>query len=239
MLFLAGSCVQGLNQIDGLRELLRLAPDGIQLTSGWFPVEGFRALMDRLRLPQRLHHGFSWTAYRQPVWVDGALRVQGEPGRPLSVHPPDEGSWMDAASEVVVEVMPPGHGLSSSASLAEAMARGLWLAVDVSHLELLELAGVPVDAVWDYARIAEIHLSASDGVGDVHRAPAPGGYGMAWARERGQDGVPRVLECRMTGMTLDERQRVVEAVRSDCMGRPALSYGRATSAGCSSRRRGR
>ena len=49
-MFLAASCAQGATQIEGLKALLRLQPAGLQLTPGWFPVPGFRELLDRVRI---------------------------------------------------------------------------------------------------------------------------------------------------------------------------------------------
>lgn len=133
------------------------------------------------------------------------------------MHPPDgdDLGWMDAleGSDVAVEPLPPGHGLSSDRSLWEAMERRLWLAVDVAHLDLLERGGVDVGPLFAYERIAEIHLSASDGRGDVHDVLDPDGYGAGWARERGEEGVPRILECRMGRLSPDERARAVEGLR--------------------------
>ena len=82
MLLLAMSCLQGRPMSEAARELLDLEPDGLQLTPGNLPTADFAAFANGVTTLR--HHGFSFTARRQPVWADdGVCLVDND-----SVHPP-------------------------------------------------------------------------------------------------------------------------------------------------------
>ncbi|MCA9569138.1 MAG: hypothetical protein KC656_14920 [Myxococcales bacterium] len=218
-MFLAASCAQGATQIEGLKALLRLQPAGLQLTPGWFPVPGFRELLDRVRLPVRLHDGFSWTAYRRPVWGEGRLLL-GRAGAGHSLHPPRrpwEG-WLETAVQAgyAVEVMPPGRALSTAPELERALELRAPLALDIAHLHLLALAGVSdrvLRRILDSPDVAEVHVSASDGRVDAHLPATRDSWLAGWALERKADGVPLIVECRFQGLDPGERERALEAFR--------------------------
>ena len=219
MLFLATSCLQGRPITRAVLALLALRPDGLQLCPGHTPAASLRPLLDRVDLPLLHHHGFSWTAWRQPVHrADGPL--VGGPG--WSLHPPGGPGmerWLEAraADGIVVEVMTPGAWLGDGPSLRRAMEAGVALAVDVSHLHVQRQAGVLDDAtlarLLDYDRVAEVHVSDNDGTADQHRPLTPRSFGLDWARERGRAGTPIVLECRMHRLDLDTRARQLELCR--------------------------
>jgi hypothetical protein len=221
VLYLAGSCVQGAHQLPGLRALLRHAPDGVQLTPGWFPTPGFQALLDRVDLPLRLHHGFAWDAYRRAVWSADELLVTGCAGVPVhSVHPPPRPfpGWRDALRRagIALEILAPGHVGSSADDLRETLDSGVWLAVDIAHVHLLCVGGLSrrlVDRLLDHDRIAEVHVSASNGIGDVHALPGARTPFVDWARERAAAGVPLVAEFHFRGTTSDDRDRALEPFR--------------------------
>ena len=138
-----------------------------------------------------------------------------------SVHPPESRvctfeRWAErvqgseAARDRVYETMYPGYALGTGAELDWAMDAGLRLAVDVSHLHMQCTQGVLSEAaarrLFDYDRIAEVHVSANDGTRDAHRPLERDSYGLGWARARMRAGCPTVLECYMH--RLDDVDRV-------------------------------
>jgi hypothetical protein len=210
VLFVAMSCLQG-RPMRAAFDALALLADGVQLTPGNHPTPGFEAHVYRYRTI--LHHGFSFIARRRPVWdADGRALVAHR-----SVHPPPADEPWQPDGTVVHETMYPGVHLGTGAALREAMTRGLALAVDVSHLHIQREADVLDDAtlarVLDYDRIAEVHVSASDGRRDVHAPLTERTFGLAWARAKLASGTPVVLECYMHRMSHGERARQVAIAR--------------------------
>lgn len=217
--WLATSCLQGRRLSDALSELSALEPAGLQLAPGCVP-DGVDAGRE-LSLPTRTHHGFSWRAYRTPVW-DGETLI----ARSDSVHPPKGAglAWVEgvgdalAAEGVVFETMYPGYALGCGDEVERAMALGWTLAVDVSHVYLQLRAGAMTDATWrrlrDYPRVAEVHVSANEGRHDTHRPLTPRSFGLEWARERGAT-VPLVLECYFHRLSIDARREQMAWVRGE------------------------
>jgi hypothetical protein len=219
MLVVALSCLQGRPMRAAFDELLPLA-DGVQLTPGNVPTPGFA----ERAAGSLVHHGFAFDRRRTAVW--------GARAKPLvtkrSVHAPEasEASFAELqaavdeirAAELVLETMYPGFSLGSGDELAWAMAARLPLAVDISHLAIQRAAAALGDAalaeICDYDRIAEIHVSQSDGVHDRHAPLSASTFGLEWARERQRAGTPIVLECYMHRLSPDERRRQIELVRS-------------------------
>lgn len=115
---------------------------------------------------------------------------------------------------MTVEVMYPGYHLGTGAEIEDAMARGLPLAVDVSHLWIQRCAGVLSRRTWrrlrGYDHVTEVHLSDNDGRHDLHRPVSSASFGLGWALERGSGGVPVVLECRFHRLSESERAAQVE-----------------------------
>jgi sugar phosphate isomerase/epimerase len=189
-------------------ELYALA-DGVQLTPGNHPTPGFRAhVAGRVT---RTHHGFDFEHRLRAVWRDGRCVTDA-----TSVHPPETLEEMEGAT-VTLETMYPGHRLGSGEELAWAMARGLSLAVDVSHLFIQRTAGVLDDRtlarLLDYDRIEEVHCSANDGRRDAHASMRADSFGLDWARARLAAGTPVIVECYMHKMSVDDRRRQVALVR--------------------------
>jgi hypothetical protein len=222
VLFLAMSCLQGRLQEEAFRTLADLEPDGIQLTPGNLPTAGFRALVEASPLAVRFHHGFAWDAYRVPVYAGQALVL--ETAGPRSLHPPRaEGgpfsAWLGQAraADLLAETMYPGYHLGSGAELDVAIAAGLRLAVDVSHLHIQRARGVLDDRqlarVLRYDGIEEIHVSDNDGRADQHRPLSPDTPLLGWALERARGGVPLVYESYLHRMSDDERRRQLDLVR--------------------------
>jgi hypothetical protein len=214
-LFLALSCLQGRPLRAAAEELLALAPDGLQLTPGNLPGDGDRAWLAAERVLVRTHHGFDWHALRRPVWSEDAqLLVSAH-----SVHPPK--GTLDLSRlprDGLYEVMYPGYALGCGDDVERAMALGLRLAVDVSHVLIQLHSGVMTAATWtrlqSYARVAELHVSDNDGRRDLHRPLTARSFGIGWARERAADGVPLVLECYMHKLSTDERAQQISQLRS-------------------------
>ncbi|MBX2798682.1 MAG: hypothetical protein KTR31_13455 [Myxococcales bacterium] len=209
MPYLAMSCLQGRPMAAAFDALCALQPDGIQLTPGNLPTPSFHDHVHRCAVPTRTHHGFAFDARRQPVWIDGRCVVSAD-----SVHPTP---GMQLPVGPALETMYPGHPLGDDDALQHAMADGLRLAVDVSHAFIGMSQGVLTDRVWrrlmDYDRIVEVHVSANDGRHDTHRPIEPDTFGLDWAREREQAGVPVVLESYFHKLDRGERQRQLDICR--------------------------
>lgn len=209
MLYLALSSLQGTQQGDAARKLYGLAPGevGLQLTPGLVPDP-----ID-VECPTRTHHGFTTKAYRARVWKEGQLVWRGD-----SVHPPlrkhVDDAW-EVPHDVVMETMYPGYAdLSTGQEIERAMDMGRWLAVDVAHLQIQQNAGalsdVSLNRILQYDRIAEVHVSTSDGVKDVHGRVNKDDFGVEWALERMRNGTPLILECYMHRLTHEQRKAQVE-----------------------------
>ena len=207
-MFIALSCLQGRPSIAAFDELAALGA-GIQLTPGNLPDPLFAAHVAAAPIATRRHHGFSFVTRVQPVWSEGACVTDAE-----SVHPPKAGepwrAWLErAATPPIIEVMYPGYELGTGEEVERAMADGLVLAVDVSHVFIQLAAGAMQEATWRrlqaYDRIAEVHVSANAGRADTHQPIAADTFGLAWARERGAH-VPVVLECYMHRLSAVQRR---------------------------------
>jgi hypothetical protein len=222
VLFLAMSCLQGRPMDRAFTDLCVDGVDGIQLTPGNQPTEGFAAAVGRSRRAIRTHHGFSYRAFRtKDVWSErGACLVTSD-----SVHPPRAehaaaATFLDEPVGLpILETMYPGYALADGPALERAMALGLQLAVDVSHLYIQRTQGVLGDAtlarVLDYERIAEVHVSANDGRRDLHAPLTEASFGLAWARQRLAAGTPTILECYFHRLTPVERRAQIDLVRGD------------------------
>ena len=220
MLLLATSCLQGEPLARACLTLLSLGGDGLQLCPGNLPSPGLEALLTRVQTTLRLHHGFTWDDRVAPVWDEAGAPLLPMAGR--SVHPPQTvptgglEAWLARASTAgwVVEVMPRGWIVSDEASIDAAMAAGLRLAVDVSHLHILRASGRLSEAgerrVMDYAHIAELHVSDNDGRLDLHRPTTRESYGVGWARERTDAETPMILESYLHTLDQNARKTLVE-----------------------------
>jgi len=207
MLFVALSCLQGRTQCEAFAELARLPVAGIQLTPGNLPSPGFRELVHAYDRQVRYHHSFSWQHYRAQVY-DAAGRTPKLP-RAWSIHPPEAKhpvkfeAWLGGALEVdaLCELMYPGYLLGQDAQIVDAIASGLRLAVDISHLHIQrtrgDLSEATLSKLLDYPRIEEVHVSHNLGRADSHLLLQTDTPWLAWARERRRGGVPLVFESRM------------------------------------------
>lgn len=223
MLYLATSCLQTWGQIHAFVTLLSLGPDGIQLTGGHAPSAGFEQLAREVGAPLRFHHAFAWAHYKGAVFHAG-----GEPRHDAvdwSLHPPGRAfgvpiaAWLErrARGAAAVEVMYPGEPLGTGAEVEMAMALGVPLAVDVSHVHIQRAQGVMGEATLGrllaYERVVEVHASANGGARDEHRPLREGDFGLDYCRERLRAGTPVVLECAMHGLGRDNRLRQVDLLR--------------------------
>jgi len=57
----------------------------------------------------------------------------------------------------------------------------------------------------DYQRVAEVHVSTSQGPRDTHAKLASTTWGVEWAREHLAKGTPVILECYMHKLSHEER----------------------------------
>lgn len=222
-LYLALSCLQTRPMEAAFNELISLGPDGIQLTPGCVPTPAFKVHVESSSIPYSLHHGFSWTAYKQPVWAGANLLVPD--GR--SVHPPKsldcefedflEEAWGEP-DEAVYETMYPGYHLGNEQQILTAINWRLPLAVDVSHLYIQLNAGVLSEAgvqrLLNYTNIKEIHLSHNSGKADSHKPINKDTYLLPWVKERLTAGALVVLESYFHKLTVDDRHRQLEIVRT-------------------------
>lgn len=195
---------------------------GVQLTPGNEPTRGFEAHVRASRVPFRTHHGFSFGARVARVWRDdGACAIDTD-----SVHPPKLNTaaaqhfdaWLEAHGRSrVLETMYPGYRLGSGVELDHAMDLGLHLAVDVSHLFIQRTAGVLGDGtlrrLFDYAHVAEVHVSQNDGRHDSHRLLRGDVYGLPWALERARSGVPLIYEAYLHLTSVEARRAQLERLR--------------------------
>lgn len=176
---------------------------GVQLTPGNEPTRQFESKVKSSGVPFRTHHGFSFHARVAQVWRDDGACVIGTD----SVHPPKENTpaaqhfdaWLEQhGDERVLETMYPGYRLGSGDELERAMSLGVTLAIDVSHLFIQRTAGVlnegTLRRLFDYERVAEVHVSMNDGRHDSHRLLRRDAFGLAWARERTKHGLPLIHE---------------------------------------------
>lgn len=223
-IYLALSCLQGRPAVLALDELLRLEPDGIQLTPGCLPPPDFEAQVTARGIPTALHHNFDWRRYRRRAWDENGtcLALSG-----ASVHAPPRRLGRDAlwraAADRAIETMYPGdaldYSLSTGEEIEEAMEARLRLVVDVSHIRIQFESGVIADSVWrrlqEYERIEEVHVSDNDGKRDTHKPISGATFGLGWAREwgRAHAGAPVVVEGYMHRLNERERANQIALVR--------------------------
>ncbi|MDC0712575.1 hypothetical protein POL68_29195 [Stigmatella sp. ncwal1] len=207
-------------------ELLALGGEGLQLTPGNVPTEGFEGFLEGLREKEvslRTHHGFTPQALRTPVWSpDAECLVDSR-----SVHPPRDvdaarDAWVRRAEDggfqgCVLETMYPGYLLGTGEALLWAMDLRLRLAVDIAHLHIQHASGRLPGHVWrrlqDHLDIEEVHVSANPGDRDAHQPLTLGTFGLEWAQERLAQGTPVILECYMHRLSKDARRSQLDLLR--------------------------
>lgn len=229
MLFLAMSTFQGRTQDAAFDGVARHSQCGIQLTPGNLPSPGFRSRIAAFPRPIRRHHGFSFDAYRAPVYDAEGKPRWSDPDR--SIHPPRSdrptahprpsrksfslSHWLPIATEhdLLVETMMPGYLLGGGTELEAAMEARLRLALDISHIHIQRCQGVldrdTERRLFAYDRIEEVHVSDNDGRRDQHRPIHPGTPYLDWARERMED-LPVVLESYWHQVPLADQRRQIE-----------------------------
>lgn len=214
MLYIALSSFQGRPMAMAFDALRSLGAEGVQLTPGNIVTEGFEALVARSRLPVRTHHGFCYTARKQPVWDDQNRCLVAS----HSVHPGPLGIPEDPHAGPALETMYPGEALGTGPEIERAVAEGRRLAVDISHVYIQRQHGAMSDRTWallqDYEHIVEVHASANDGNRDLHRPLTKETFGLSWARERERAGCPLVYESYLHKLDEDQQRRQIDLLRS-------------------------
>lgn len=218
-LLAALSCLQGRPASSAARDLLDAGADGVQLTPGCAPSADLDDVLSAV--PTRTHHGYTPTALRRRVWSgDGHLEHTAD-----SIHPP-KAAWRDRffsqaergdLDGITVEVMYGPYTLGCGDDIERAMALGLRLAVDVSHLHIQRHHGTCTDRtvrrLLAYDHVAEVHLSANDGNRDAHQPLSTTSYGIGWAAERRAAGIPLVLESYMHRLDHTGRAHQIDLAR--------------------------
>jgi hypothetical protein len=206
------------------KDLIDLGIDGLQLTPGNAPTQNFQQWISTQQIAVRTHHGFCWQRLRQRVWDDdGSCLVRSN-----SVHPPQletaaSQRWKSKAEQgeyqnILLETMYPGYCLGSSEEILWAMAVGLNLAVDVSHIYIQLCQGSLDRSTWqklqNYPYIGEFHISANNGKGDIHQPINHATFGLDWLRDRtsGSRDIPVILECYLHHLSLTERQAQIKLI---------------------------
>ena len=211
MLYLALSCLQGRRMSDAAKTLVDLAPGkvGLQLTPGCAPSA------IEVDCPLRTHHGYTDQALRARVWNGGELIWHGD-----SVHPPlareVPNNWRPPDG-LVLETMYPGYAyLSNGEQIERAMGEGRSLAVDVAHLGIQRHHGLltqkTLARLFEYERVAEVHVSTSHEHRDSHAQLTDTTWGVEWARDRLATGIPVILECYMHKLSEEERLEQIAQV---------------------------
>jgi hypothetical protein len=224
MLFLALSCLQGREMQPTAQDLIDLEVDGLQLTPGNTPSENFRQWIYQQNLEIRTHHGFYWNRLRQRVWDnDGDCLVSSHSVHPPKIESEASQAWMQksergAYQNILLETMYPGYCLGSREEILWAMAIGLNLAVDVSHIYIQLCQGSLDRSTWhklqNYPNIGEFHISANNGKGDIHQPINSETFGLDWIRDRtnGVRDLPVILECYIHHLSLPERQEQISLI---------------------------
>lgn len=204
-----------------------LGHGGVQLTPGNHPTPDFEMHVKRSDVGSRTHHGFDFESRKRDVWSsNGDCLVHAD-----SVHPPRDDSaaasairargitqWMEQlegrGGMPVLETMYPGYVLGTGDEIEDAMRLGVSLAVDVSHVFIQLSAGAMSEETWRrleaYSHIREVHVSANAGTHDSHAPLTSNSFGVGWARERLQAGVPTVLECYFHRLSPSERAAQID-----------------------------
>jgi hypothetical protein len=205
--------------LSAARDLLGLGINGIQLTPGNVPTPGFQEWLSRQQVSTRTHHGFHPKALRRRVWSKEAdCLVSADSVHPLQIKDGITEIWKQKAERgdydrVSLETMYPGYCLGCGDELSWAMDLGLKLAVDVSHIYIQLCSGSLDLATWyklqKYDRIGELHVSANNGLADIHQPMTTETFGLDWVRDRAVDGTPVILECYMHRLSDVQRREQI------------------------------
>lgn len=112
--YLALSCLQGRPAVAALDDLLRLEPDGIQLTAGCVVPRDFEAQVLARDCNFSLHHAFDWTRYKRQVW-DGTGQCVALPDASVHAPPRSAGKLAWITTGHAIETMFPGDPIDYSA----------------------------------------------------------------------------------------------------------------------------
>lgn len=220
-LFLALSCFQTRPMQRAWDDLVKLEPDGIQLTPGCVPSFQFQKTVEHAQLLVMFHQGFTYDAYRSRAWPPPYPTFFGrESGHPPYRKDQDFDTWLKFAvtrPDITYETMWGPYLLSKDREFQAAMDAKLRLAVDVSHLYIQlnngQLSKPVLAKLQNYEYVDEIHVSANSGKSDSHLPLKLDTFGLDWAKERGSDGTPVVLESYFHKLSIDEQNQQLEFLR--------------------------
>jgi hypothetical protein len=147
----------------------------------------------------------------EAVYDDFIERAIAECERWVVGDPSDPATWMGPMARA--------RGAETVRRQVDAaMAAGLRLAVDVSHLHILRCSGRLSEAgerrVMDYTHIAELHVSDNDGRLDLHRPTSRESYGVGWARERTDAETPMIVESYLHTLDPSARKTLIERLQT-------------------------
>jgi hypothetical protein len=218
-LYLALSCFQGQEQIEAYNKLLKLKPDGIQLTPGNKVSANFK---EHQTIPYRLHHAFSWTKVKDPIY-DNTGKICRKVLSNQSIHPPvikDYKNtfkfWLNQLTDEIVELMFPTYYGGNEEEINDILDNKQKIAVDISHLYICQKKSTITEAtlrrIFNYSNISEIHVSQNDGTRDSHSPITKDCPFISWAKEKAQD-TPIVFESYFLKISEKEQLQQVNLVR--------------------------
>lgn len=219
-LYLALSCFQGQEQLEAYNKLLKLKPDGIQLTPGNKVSSGFKNYQT---IPYRLHHTFSWTKVKEPIY-DNNGKICREILENQSIHPPvikDYKNtfkfWLSQITTEIIELMFPTYYGGNDEEINAILDANFKIAVDISHLFICKtkssISDNTLKRILNYQNILEIHISQNTGSRDSHDPINKKCPFIDWASERGQE-IPLIFESYLFRLSEKEQLNQVELVKS-------------------------
>lgn len=227
-IFLALSCLQQRPMQQAFDQLSELSPDGIQLTPGNFPTKNFENYVKQSSLEIKTHQGFSFTSRVSKVWSDFGphdhpkLLVDSD-----SVHPPVVARYqrLDYRKyNTTIEIMYPSkhhYDLQDTETISKAIDNGTPLAVDVSHLNIINnyytnsCTDYFLDKLFNYSNLKEIHISSNQGRYDTHQPITKDSYLVRDAvKIANKRNIPIIVECYMHKLDNKQRRDQLDLIRS-------------------------
>ena len=191
MFYIALSSLQGKSQIEAYDQIIKLNPEGIQLTPGNKVDENFK---EHITIPYRLHHCFSWIKPRRNLYGQDAKPINVEYNQ--SIHPPmlkdfpnlNFKNWIENLDDYILEVMYPDYYGGNDEQINQILDLKFRIAVDISHLYILKCKEAITDStlnrILNYDRVEEVHVSHNKGRADTHQPINVNTPFLSWVKER-------------------------------------------------------